>query len=349
MRYLAAACAGVALLAVGCTTSPGSGSGGPGSGPTTGAGSQHVTLRLGYVADVTQAPALVGIGQGLFAASLGRGVTLRPVRFATAATEAAALAGGRLDAAYVSPDAILTVLRTPRVPVIKVISGASAAPPELVVTRRISAPSALRGRTLAIPATGGTADVMLRGWLAGKHLTASGRGGVAVTAIAQGSAAVAAFKAGTIAGAIEPAPWDLELTAAGGRLIAGGGRPASPPATANLVVTQRFLNAHGTAVFGLLKGQVQANDYLRANLLKSSQAISGALASAGQPLPTSVLALAMAQITFTDNPGAASLIAQVRRAAADGLPTPTVNAATLYDLAPLDLILRASGELPVSV
>lgn len=113
-------------------------------------------------------------------------------------------------------------------------------------------------------------------------------------------------------------------------------------------MTQRFLSAHGAAVFGLLKGQVQANDYLRASLLTSSQAISGALASAGQPLPASVLATAMAQITFTDNPGAASLIAQVRRAAADGLPTPTVNAAALYDLAPLDLILRASGELPVT-
>jgi len=206
MRYLAAACAGVALLAAGCTTSPGAGPGSPGSGPGAEAGSQHVTLRLGYVAEVTQAPALVGIGQGLLAASLGRGVTLRPVRFATDATEATALADGRLDAAYVSPDTILTVLRTLRAPVIKVISGASAATPELVVTRRISAPSALRGRTLAVPATGGAADVMLRGWLAGKHLTASGRGGVAVTAIAQGSAAVAAFKAGTIAGAIEPAP-----------------------------------------------------------------------------------------------------------------------------------------------
>lgn len=56
----------------------------------------------------------------------------------------------------------------------------------------------------------------------------------------------------------------------------------------------------------------------------------------------------MAQITFTDDAGAASLIAQARRAAADGLPTPTVNATTLYDLAPLDLILRESGELPVS-
>ena len=73
-----------------------------------------MTVRLGYVPEVTQSTAMVGIRGGLFAAKLGRDVTVRPIAFANDAAEAAALAAGKLDVAYASPDAILTVLAARR-------------------------------------------------------------------------------------------------------------------------------------------------------------------------------------------------------------------------------------------
>lgn len=161
---------------------------------------------------------------------------------------------------------------------------------------------------------------------------------------------IAAFRSGKIAGAAEPAPADFELLAAGGRILAGGpGQPAiSGPATANLVVTRKFLDANSAAVYGLLRGQVRTNDFLRHDLLQSSQAISTGLAAAGRPLPSSVLALSLAQVTFTDDPLAASLAAQARHAAADGLAAAAPIPAGLFDFAPLDLVLRAAGEPPVT-
>lgn len=356
MRYLVAAAAAAALVVAGCTSSPGSPGPGVnsaprGSGSDSGSGSAtpRETVRLGYVPDVTQAAAVVGIREGLFADSLGRGVAIRPVRFTTDSAEAAALASGKLDAAYASPDTILAVLSTRHAGSIVVISGASAAGAELVVSRRLGGPSALRGHTLAIPATGDAQDIALRRWLASRHLAVGTHDGVAVTAIPQGPAVIAAFKTGRIVGALEPAPVDLELAATGGRVLAGRSGPsvAALP-TANLVVTRKFLDANSAAVYGLLKGQVQANDFLRHNLLQSSQAISTGLAAAGHPVPPNLLALSLAQVTFTDDPMAASLVAQVRQAAADGLTAPTMIPPGLYDIAPLDLILRAAGERPVT-
>lgn len=292
---------------------------------------------------------MVGIREGLFAASLGRGVAIRPVLFATAGAEAAALASGKLDAAYASPDTILAVLAIRHASGIVVISGASAAGAELVVSRGLGRLSALRGRTLAVPAAGGAQDIALRHWLASRHLRVGAHDGVAVTAIAQGPAVIAAFRGGRIVGALEPAPVDLELAAAGGRVLAGrSGLSVAAPATANLVVTRKFLDANSAAVYGLLKGQVQTNDFLRHNLLQSSQAIGIGLAAAGQPVPQRFLALSLAQITFTDDPLAASLVAQARQAAADRLTARTTIPPGLYDIAPLDLVLRAAGEPPVT-
>ena len=350
MRSLAAAAAVTALLIAGCTSSPGGpGPGGVRAGRGSGALPRE-TVRLGYVADLAQAPVIVGIREGLFAASLGRGVKLRPVRFATDGAEAAALAAGKLDAAYASPDAILAVLAARHASAIVIVSGASAASPELVVSRRLSGPSALRGHTLAVPAAGGAQDIALRAWLASRHLSTGTHGSVAVTTIPQDQAVIAAFRSGQIAGALEPAPLDLELAAAGGRVLAGHpGTPATAAAaTANLVVTRTFLAASSAAVYGLLRGQVRANDFLRHNLLQSSQAIGAGLAAAGRPVPSSLLALAMAQVTFTDNPVAATLAAQAREAAAAGFPAATAIPAGLYDIAPLNLILRAAGEPPVT-
>lgn len=230
-----------------------------------------------------------------------------------------------------------------------VISGASEATAELVVSRRIGGPSALRGRTLAIPAAGGAQDIALRAWLASRHLSAGTHDGIGVTAIPQDSAVLAAFKSGTIAGALESAPVDLELAAAGGHVLASGSDPSvATSVAANLLVTRRFLDANSAAVGGLLKGQVRANDFVRHNLLQVSQVVGAGLAAAGRPVPPNFVALSLAQITFTDDPLAASLVAQARQAAADGLAAPTKIPPGLYDIALLDLILRAAGEPPVT-
>lgn len=334
-----------ALLATGIL-----GTAGGGGSAGSGGSANGRALRLGYVADVAQAPALVGLRAGLFAVALrGSGVALRPVAFRTDAAESAALAAGQLDAAYASPDAILAVLAARRAPGISVISGAAEGGAELVVRPGITSPGGLRGRTIAVPVAGGAQDTALRSWLAG-HGISAGRGGVTVTAVAPDEV-VGQFRAGHVSGAWVPAPWDVELVDAGGRVLAGesGMPPGSRPAAVDLVVTRAFLGARDSAVMALLKGQVRANDYLRQSLLRSAVAVSAQIAAVtGQPLPAGVVGASLLQVTFTDDPAAVSLSAQVRQAAAAGQAGPAAALPTLYDLGPLNLVLRVAGEPPVS-
>ncbi len=293
---------------------------------------------------------MVGIREGLFSANLGRGVALRPVSFADDAAEAAALAAGKLDFAYASPDTILTDLATRGASPIIVISGASAAEPELVVSHRVKVPSELDGRILAVPAANGVQDIALRVWLDTHHLSVGNSHGIGLTAMASGPAVVAAFRSRKIAGAVEIPPWDIELSAAGGHVLADGAglSGSSIPATANLVVTRKFLDTNSAAVYDLLRGQVQANDFLHRAPLQASDVIATTLAATGHPLSSNLIALSFAQISFTDDPLASSLAAQARELEQDGLTAPVTVPPTLYDFAPLDLILRAAGEPPVT-
>ena len=74
---LAAAVAAVAVLAAGCGSS--SASSGGGSGP--------VVLRLGFLANITHEPALVGLEKGFFAKELGKNVTLKTTVFSSGTEE----------------------------------------------------------------------------------------------------------------------------------------------------------------------------------------------------------------------------------------------------------------------
>jgi NitT/TauT family transport system substrate-binding protein len=326
----------------------GSNAGGTGAGGASVSGAAgRMTLRLGFVADVTQAPALVGLREGLFAAALhGTGLVLRPVPFRTDAAEAEALAAGKLDAAYTSPDSILAVLADSHGTKITVVSGTAAGGAVLVVRPGLASPSGLGGRTLAVPAAGGAQDVALRYWLAAQRIQA-GRGGVAIADVAPG-AVVGEFRSGRISGAWMPALYDVELAEAGGRVLATEESmpPDRRPAAVNLVVTRAFLAGHSAGVLALIKGQVQANDLVNHSLLVSAAAVTAELAALdGSRPPASLVGASLAQTTFTDDPGAASLAADVppglHASVAPALPA-------RYDVAPLNLILRMAGEQPVS-
>lgn len=329
------------------TSEPGGPVSGTGSGANGNARDGALTMRLGFVGDVTQASALVGLREGLFTAALrGTGLTLQPVPFQTGAAEADALASGRLDAAYCGTDSILAVLARPGSAKISVVSGAAAGGAALVVRSGISSPSKLRGSTVAVPAALGAQAAALRSWLTAKHI-GTGPGGVTVAAVTP-AAVVREFQAGRIAGAWMPAPYDVELAAAGGHVLASEDRmpPGSRPVAVNLVVTRAFASSHSAALLGLVKAQVQANDIVNHDLLLTATAVNAELAALNSArLPVSVLGASLAQTTFTDDPDAASLAAQAPPGQSGSV---TAILPTLYDIAPLNLVLRMVGEKPVS-
>jgi NitT/TauT family transport system substrate-binding protein len=335
-RILAAAGVAAAVaLAAACSSSGSSGSG----------TDAHVTLRLGFLANITHAPALVGVNKGIFTQALGKNVTLKTQIFSSGTEETTAILAGQLDAAYVGPNPAINAWQKSGGKAIKIISGVATGGASVVVKKGITSAAQLKGQSMATPSLGNTQDVALRYWLKqhGLTTTPTGGGDVAIKPTQTNSQAVLEFQSGQIAGGSEPSPYDVEIVQAGGHTLF-----TEPGVTTNLVVTQSFLAAHPSVVNGLLKGQIKANDYIKQNPAGAQAAANAELTKlTGKGIKPGVLPAAFKEITFTNDPNAASLAQDAKEAVAVGLLDP-VNLNGLYDLGPLNKLLEAAGESQVS-
>ena len=61
-----------------------------------------------------------------------------------------------------------------------------------------------------------------------------------------------------------------------------------------------------------------------------------------------MLSAALPYITFTNNPVASSLETDAQHVVAVGLLTPVKNLSSIYDLGPLNALLKAAGQPQVS-
>ena len=335
-RILPAAVVATVALLAGCSSSS-SGSAGSGGG--------HVTLRLGFLANITHASALVGVEKGLFTQALGKNVTLDVKIFSTGTEETTALLANQLDAAYVGPNPAINAWQKSGGKAIRIISGAATGGASVVVKKGITSAAQLKGKKLATPSLGNTQDVAVRDWLKqnGLSTTPTGGGDVAIAPTTPNSAAVLEFQSGQIDGGSEPSPYNVEMIKDGGtQLLSETG------VTTNLVVTQSFLAAHASAVSGLLEGQVKANDYIAQNAAAAQTAANTELTKLeGKGIKSSILPAAFKEITFTDDPDAASLAQDAKEAVSVDLLQP-VNLNGIYDLGPLNKLLKAAGESQVS-
>ncbi len=348
---IAAGVGATILLAAGCgsssSTNPST------SSKNSGSSSAPVTLRLGFLENITHASALVGIKEGFFTKNLGKNVTLKLYPFSTGTEEATALLAGQLDAAYVGPNPAIKAWQTSGGKLIRVISGAASGGAELVVKKSITTASQLKGQKLASPSLGNTQDVSLRYWLKRQGLTTTPTGGgdVPITPITPNSDAVLAFESGSIAGGWEPAPYDAEMLADGGHVLVNEASlwPNGQFVTTELVATQSFISAHPTVIDGLLKGQIEANSFINSDKSTAETAANAELAAiSGKSLKTSILSASFAQVTFTNDPIASSLITDAQHAVDLGLLKPVSDLSGIYDLGPLNTLLAADGQSQVS-
>ena len=348
-RVTAAAMMGAALLlAAGCSSSSSSSSSAGTTGSTASAAAAAaapVTVRLGFQTNITHASALVGLKEGLFSQALGSAGTLKPTAFSSGTQETTALLAGQLDAAYVGPNPAINAWQKSNGTAIKIVSGAATGGASIVVEKGIGSAGQLKGKTLASPSLGNTQDVALRSWLKQNGLTTTSTGGgdAFIKPTTPNSAAVLEFKSGQIAGGSEPAPYDVEMVKDGGTVLF-----SEPGVTTLLVVAQSFLSAHPAIVSDLIKAQIQANDFIKTSPSAAQADANAELAAyTGKQLKASLVAASFKEITFTNDPDAASLTADASQAASLGLLKP-VNLSGIYDLGPLNQELTAAGEPQVN-
>ncbi len=327
-----------ALAAAGCSSSSSSSAA---SGSSSSAAAAPVTVRLGFLENITHASALIGLKEGYFTQALGSAGTVKPTAFSSGTQETTAILAGQLDAAYVGPNPAINAWQKSNGTAIKVVSGAATGGASVVAAKGITSAAQLKGKSLATPSLGNTQDVALRYWLKqnGIATTTTGGGDAFVKPTTPNSAAVLEFKSGQIAGGSEPAPYDIQMVQDGGTVLL-----SEPGVTTLLVVTQSFLTAHPDIVSDLLNAQIKANDLIKSNPTQAQSDTNAELALyTGKPLASGLVASSFKEITFTNDPDQSSLTTDASQAVSLGLLKP-VNLNGIFDLTLLNKALSAAGE-----
>ncbi|MBV9794822.1 MAG: ABC transporter substrate-binding protein [Actinobacteria bacterium] len=337
-----------ALLLAGCSSSSSSGSSGSGSSSSgsgsSGTSSSAVTVRLGLLANITHAPALIALQKGYFTKDLGKNKLTSTV-YNTGTLETTAILAGQLDVAYVGPNPAINAFQKSGGTAIKIISGVATGGASVVVKPSVTSAAGLKGKTVDTPSLGNTQDVAIRYYLKqnGLNTTTTGGGDVTIKPTTPNSNAVLQFQSGQIAGASEPSPYDVEMVKDGGKVLF-----AEPGVTTIMVVTQTFLKAHPDVVNDLLKANIQAEDYIKSSPSDAQTAANAELTTlSGKGIKSSILPDAFKEITFTNDPDASSLSTDATQAKAVGLLTST-NLNGIFDLTPLNTLLKTAGEPQVN-
>jgi NitT/TauT family transport system substrate-binding protein len=296
----------------------------------------------------------VGVKLGIFAKDLGSDRLATPQTFSAGPAENQALLSGSIDIAFEGPSSAVSAFKSSN-GAVTIISGAASGGAGLVTKGSITSPSQLKGTTLASPQLANTQDIALRHWLSTQGYTTDTTGGgeVHVQPSSTGNGTIVTeFKAGQIAGAWVPEPYESEMLAAGGHLLVNEGSlwPNGQWATTSVVVRTAFLDAHPNTVKEFLTGVVDTLSYIKANPAAAQTAANAQLATleGGKPLTASILAAAWKNVDFTDDPLASTIQTQVANGVAVGLLKSVSNLSSIFDLAPLNAVLSAKGQSPVS-
>jgi NitT/TauT family transport system substrate-binding protein len=309
------------------------------------------TIRLGYFPNITHAPALVGVNKGFFQRALGS-TKLEAKTFNAGPAAIEALFSGAIDATYIGPNPAINGWAQSKGTGLKIIAGSTSGGAGLVVKPGINGPADLKGKKIATPQLGNTQDVALRSWLKQNGLNADQQGGGDVSVLPQDNAtALQAFAQGAIDGAWVPEPnLSRMILESQGKLLVNEKDlwPNGQFVTTHLIVTQEFLKKYPATVKKLLQGHIASVKYIQTNNADAQQAANAQLAAlSGKPLKDNILAAAFKNLAFTNDPIASSLFTSAQHAQDVGLLKP-VDLKGIYDLGPLNELLKADGQPAVS-
>ena len=309
------------------------------------------TLRLGYFPNITHAPALIGVDKGFFQDALGS-TKLEAKTFNAGPAALEALLSGAIDATYIGPNPAINGWSQSKGTALKIIAGSTSGGAGLVVKPTINTAADLKGKKIATPQLGNTQDVALRAWLKQNGLNADAQGGGDVSILPQDNAtALQAFAQGAIDGAWVPEPYFSRLQLeSGGKVLVNEKDlwPGGQFVTTHLIVSQEFLKKYPGTVKKLLQGHLKALDYIKTDEPGAEKAANAQLAAlSGKPLKDNILAASFKNLSFTADPIASSLFTSAQHAQDVGLLKP-VDLKGIYDLGPLNELLKAAGQPEVS-
>ncbi|MCX4749770.1 aliphatic sulfonate ABC transporter substrate-binding protein [Kitasatospora sp. NBC_01287] len=310
------------------------------------------TVKIGYFANLTHGTALVGLQDGLFQKELGA-TQIKTQVFNAGPAEIEALNSGSIDIGWIGPSPSINGFTQSKGQSLKIISGSASGGVELVVNpSKITSLDDLKGKKIATPQLGNTQDVALLNYLAGKGFKEDPQSGAGDVSVVRTDNKVTpdAYSSGSIDGAWVPEPTASQLVSKGAKVLLNEKDiwPNQQFVSTNVIVSQSFLKAHPDVVEAVLRGSVAANAFIKANPTQAEQDANAAIkAAGGSALAPGILDTAWKNIDFINDPLASTLQSEADHAVTAGLlKKPTLTG--IYDLDPLNKVLKAAGQPAVS-
>ncbi|MCX2184752.1 aliphatic sulfonate ABC transporter substrate-binding protein [Streptomyces sp. SKN60] len=309
-------------------------------------------VRLGYFPNLTHATALVGDQEGIFQKELG-GTQLKVATFNAGPSEIEALNAGSIDIGFIGPSPAINGYTKSKGNNLRIVGGSASGGVKLVVNPdRIKTLDDVKGKRIATPQLGNTQDVAFLNWVSEKGWKVdaqSGKGDVSVLRT-DNKITPDAYKSGSIDGAWVPEPTASKLVSEGAKVLLDESElwPGKQFVITNIIVSQTFLKEHPDVVEAVLRGSVKTNEWIKAHSEQAKASANTKLKElSGKPLGAKVIDGAWPSIQFIDDPLAATLQAQAGHAVKAGL-LKEPDLAGIYDLKPLNKVLKAAGKPEVS-
>ena len=303
-------------------------------------------VRLGYFPNVTHAPAIIAVEQGLFTAELGS-TTLTPQTFNAGGDAVNALLGGSLDITYIGSGPAINAFAKSE-GAVRLVAGATEGGAQLVVKPEITSPEQLRGRTIATPQLGNTQDIALKKWLNANGLTAGDGPQDVKIANLDNPRTLDAFRQGSVDGGWLPEPWSSRLVLDAGAKVLVDESTLWPngrfPSTV-LLVRAEFLQKYPETVRALLRAHLKAIDLEQRDPLQAKTIVNQGLEKlAGNALAGPVIDRAFENITLDPDPLASTFPQLAQDSVTAGITEQPTDLAGFIDVAPLNAELQAAGK-----
>ena len=276
--------------------------------PPTATGAPPAEVRLGYFPNVTHAQAVLGVSSGEFQQAIGS-AKLSTRTFNAGPSLIEALFANEIDIGYVGPSPVLNGFAKSKGRGLRVVAGA-AANGVLVVARKdsgIKKLEDLKGRKVATPQRGNTQDVSAQHYL--KYKLNADVSNVLPIANAEQAGMMSR---GQIDASWAVEPWGSFLVSEAGGEVIGHEKDLWPEGKFVLTVvitTPEFLQKHPDVVEKVLGVHRNWTARLQADAQAHLPALGAALFDiTKKKLPEGVLASALKNVEFTDEPLESSFV-----------------------------------------
>jgi len=289
-------------------------------------------VRIGFMTNLTHAPAIVGLASGRIERALG--CRVEPSSFRAGPRVVEALIGDAIDVGVAGPSAIIYT-HTRHEGALRVLAGCASGGASFVVGRTsgIQGPQDLRGKRLATPQIGTTQDIALRKYLRVHGYTPAERGGDVTVHALDAATIFAEIGRGALDGAWLPEPWATRVVqeAGGVRLVDERDLwPGRRFPTAILAARSDFARSQASLAARLAAA---LGDEVDRALTSPDEAREGARIELarliGKPLPAALTTEAWRWIDFTRDPMPAALEMLAEDAFVLGL-APRASCRTLF-------------------